>query len=68
MYKQTHVYVTSMGMIVRLTVRNWTRWLKAVADGQEPNLLDYGTSMGKTTNVTDISIEDAQALIERSGQ
>ncbi len=63
--KRTYVHANNMGLVYRFTQRNWRRFLKAVAAGNEPEYGQYGRLMLQIDYVTtDLDAEGAEGLLK----
>lgn len=65
MFKREYVYVTRMGVLYKLTRRQWIDYLTAVALHQYPEIDKFGKEIAtEVHNVTDLDQSDARDLLE----
>lgn len=63
MTKQSYIYVTNMGMLVRMTPRQYKDFLNQKAGGYDAMPDYFGTLVGVVQDVTDLSAEDAKDIL-----
>lgn len=58
-------YICCMGELLRISERNYRRYLESVTAGTPLDLETLGKSLGEVTNVTDLSPEWARDLLDQ---
>jgi hypothetical protein len=52
-----------MGYVFQISERNWRKFLKAKAAGEDPDLESLAVELGKVQSVTDMTRREARALL-----